>query len=62
MYLLEDIWQLVQSSGPETSAGLVEYINKRLTNKNPVVKQKVRGPALAALLQATAFQAPQQLW
>lgn len=41
VYLLEDIWQLVSTSGQDTALGIVEFINKRLAHKSPVVKQKV---------------------
>ena len=41
MYLLEEIWELVHTSGPEVSAGLVDLAIKRLGHRSPFVKQKV---------------------
>ena len=41
VYLLEEVWQTMQNSGPDTAAGFVEYVNKRLAHKSPVVKQRL---------------------
>eukprot|EP00884_Botryococcus_braunii_P011304 jgi/Botrbrau1/20174/Bobra.0173s0072.1 len=40
VYLLEEIWELVRTSSPDMVAGMVMYLNNRLANKSPVVKQK----------------------
>ncbi|KAK9834958.1 hypothetical protein WJX84_004674 [Apatococcus fuscideae] len=40
VYLLEEIWQTIQGSGPDISHAYVEGAHKRLSNKSPVVKQK----------------------
>ncbi len=42
MYLLEEIWDLLRSSPPDVVASMVNYLNGRLSNKSPIVKQKVR--------------------
>ena len=41
VYLLEDIWQLINTSGQDTALGIVEFVNRRLSHKSPIVKQKV---------------------
>ena len=41
VYILEELWSILQSSGPETSEGFVEFVNRRLQHKSPVVKHKV---------------------
>ncbi len=42
MYVLEELWQLVQSLPPDGNAALVDYTKRRLGSKSPIVKQKVR--------------------
>lgn len=42
VYLLEEVWQLVSTSGQDTALGMVDFINRRLAHKSPIVKQKVR--------------------
>lgn len=40
VYLLEEIWDLLRSSPPDVVASMVSYLNGRLSNKSPIVKQK----------------------
>lgn len=40
VYLLEEIWDLIRTSSPDAVAGMVVYLNSRLANKSPIVKQK----------------------
>ncbi|KAK9841847.1 hypothetical protein WJX81_007132 [Elliptochloris bilobata] len=40
VYLLEEIWELIHTSGPEVSAGLVDLAIKRLNHRSPIVKHK----------------------
>lgn len=42
MYVLEELWQLVQSLPLDANVALVDYTKKRLAHRSPVVKQKVR--------------------
>ena len=43
VYLLEEIWELVQNSPAEVSNGFVDSAIRRLNHRSPVVKQKVSG-------------------
>lgn len=45
VYLLEEIWDLVRTSSPDVVAGMVMYLNSRLANKSPIVKQKACLPS-----------------
>ncbi|BDA40999.1 probable AP-4 complex accessory subunit Tepsin at N-terminal half [Coccomyxa sp. Obi] len=40
VYVLEELWQLVQSLPPDGNAFLVECAKRRLKSKSPIVKQK----------------------
>ncbi|CAL8466715.1 g6251 [Coccomyxa elongata] len=40
VYVLEELWQLVQSLPPDGNAALVDYAKRRLGSKSPIVKQK----------------------
>ncbi len=45
VYLLDEIWELVHTSPPEISSGFVDLAIRRLNNRSPIVKQKVRAHA-----------------
>ncbi|KAK9803894.1 hypothetical protein WJX72_002592 [[Myrmecia] bisecta] len=40
VYLLEEVWQLLQNGPPDVTAGMIDFTNRRLGHKSPIVKQK----------------------
>lgn len=47
VYLMDEIVELAKSS-PDSAQSVAEHVNKRLGNKSPVVKWKVRIPCVFA--------------
>ena len=53
MYVLDEVWALVNSSSTDINA-MLEFVSKRLSHKSPVVKAKVcRHPVETQLKNTT---------